>query len=373
MKIKINQKSLLAALNKMAAFLRSSEPITLSAQGASLYLYGNSIYTNISSEIKLTTKTEESGLEIQSKSTIQVNFGALLKAIRQFNPELLEIKTSNLEDLGMVIISSEFEIDLLAKETAYKPGFAKGTNVGKFKAEYLGNIFKEVSYAISKSKSRPLFTNVHFECSDSKLLIEATDSYCMARHTAETSLKNEFNLLIPEIISKNINKFFGKEGNISIEIHEKNICFKGKGLAIEWESSENKYPDTQRLIPDKQEMSAYEIDAKLFKAALNRMIKLSDGASYHAAIRLEFNESTVQLTAKNGFSLFNYRQELPLFSECSELTLGLNPNYILNTIKHLPKGSKRVRILVQDKYKPIIVESELSSTTLNLATPIRIN
>lgn len=373
MKIKINQKSLLAALNKMNAFLRSSEPIILSVQNKCLYLYGGSIYTNVSSEVKITTKAEDTGLEIIEKSTIKINFGALLKAIRESEHELLEIKTRNLEELRLVISSSEFEIDLFAKETVYKPGFSKGSKVGKFKTDYLGNLFKEVTYAISKSKSRPLFTNIHFECSDSKLLIEATDSYCMARHTDETSPANEFNLLVPDIISKNINKFFGKEGNVSIETHEKNICFKSQGLAIQWETSEANYPDTQRLIPSKEEMSIYEIDAKLFKTALTRMVKLSDGTSYHAAIRLEFNDSEVQLTAKNGFSLFNYHQELPLLSECSELTLGVNPNYLLTTIKHLPKESKVVRIIVKGRYDPFIVESEISNNTINLATPIRLN
>lgn len=373
MKIKINQKSLLAALNKMNAFLRSSEPIILSVQNKCLYLYGGSIYTNVSSEVKITTKAEDTGLEIIEKSTIKINFGALLKAIRESEHELLEIKTTNLEELRLVILSSGFEIDLFAKETVYKPGFSKGSKVGKFKAEYLGNLFKEVTYSISKSKSRPLFTNVHFECSESKLLIEATDSYCMARHTTETSSDNEFDLLIPDIISKNINKFFGKEGNISIETHEKNICFKSKGLAIQWEASETRYPDTQRLIPDSQEMSIYEIDLKLFKVALTRIIKLSDSSPRNTVIKLEFSKNTVQLITDNmGFSLFNYHQEIPLLSEGEELTLGVNPNYILTAIKHLPKDSQIVKVAVQGKYKPFIVESEISSNTLHLATPIRI-
>lgn len=94
MKIIINQQSLLAALNKMNAFLRSGEMLTLSAKSTSLYLFGKSISTNISSEIKLTTKKEETGLEIKEKSAIQVNFGAFIKAIRESERGMLEIKTS---------------------------------------------------------------------------------------------------------------------------------------------------------------------------------------------------------------------------------------------------------------------------------------
>lgn len=374
MKIKINQKSLLAALNKMNAFLRSSEPIILSVQSTGLYLYGSSIYTNVRSEVKLTAKTEDTGLEINKKSTIQVNFGALLKAIRESEHELLEIKTSNLEELRLVISSSEFEIDLFAKEVEYNAGFSKGAKVGKFETVYLGYLFKAVNYSISKSRSRPLFNHVHFECNDSKLLIEATDTHCMARHVSVTLPDNEFNLLIPEIVSKNITKFFGRDGNTLIETNDKNICFKSEELAIEWESIENRYPDTQRLIPNKEEMSVYEIDKKLFKTALNRLMKLSDGGPRNTVIKLDFKGKSLQLiTDTLGFSLFNYHQELPLLSECPELILGVNPNYILTAIKNLPKESEVVKIIVKGRHDPFIVESDVFSETLHLITPIRTN
>lgn len=374
MKIKINQKSLLAALNKMNAFLRSSEPIILSVQNKCLYLYGGSIYTNVSSEVKITTKEEDTGLEIIEKSTIKINFGALLKAIRESEHELLEIKTSNLEELRLVISSTEFEIDIYAKEVEYNAGFSKGTRVGKFETVYLGYLFKEVNYSISKSRSRPLFNHVHFECSDSKLLIEATDTHCMDRHTSVTLPDNEFNLLIPEIISKNITKFFGRDGNILIETNDKNICLKSEGLAIEWESTETKYPDTQRLIPNKEEMSIYEIDKKLFKTALNRLLKLSDGGPRNTAIKLDFKGKSLQLiTDTIGFSLFNYHQEIPVLSECPELILGVNPNYILTAIKNFPKESEVVKIIVKNRNHPFIVESDVYSDTLHLITPIRLN
>ncbi|KST81947.1 DNA polymerase III subunit beta [Lactococcus lactis] len=374
MKIIINQQSLLAALNKMNAFLRSSEMLTLSTKSTSLYLFGKSISTNISSEIKLTTKTEETGLEIKEKSTIQVNFGAFIKAIRESERGILEIKTSNAEDLRLVISSSEFEIDIFAKNTEYRPGFVQGQKVGKFESESLSNLFKEVTYSISKLESRPLFNHVHFKLKDNQLLIEATDARCMARYAAETSQQTEFDLLIPEIVSKKINKFFGKEGIITIELHDTEICFKSKGMSIEWELYDKEYPDTQRLIPDRKEMTSYEFNAKSFKSALRRMIKLSDGGDDNTTIRLEFSENTVQLITDNfGFSLFNYHQELPLLSEGKKITLGVNPNYILNAINHLPKGSEVVKLVVLSEIRPFIVESEISSNTLHLATPIRMN
>lgn len=373
MKIKINKKSLLAALNRMNAFLRSGDMLTLSSKATSLYLYGRSRSNSISSEIKLTTKAKDTGLEVEEKSNIQVDFRAFLKAIRESGNELLEIETNSDEALRLIIRSSEFEIDIFAKNIEFKPGLSQGTNVGKFKSECLGDLFKGVNYSISNSRSRPLFNHVHFECTNSKLLIEATDTHCMARHTAETIPENEFNLLIPEIVTKNFNKFFGKEGNVLIKTFDKNICFSSQGVAIMWEHFEGKYPDTQRLIPDKQELTIYEVDAKLFKSALSRMINLSDGGPQNTIIRLEFNKNTVQLITDNlGFSLFNYHQEIPLLSEGTELILGVNPNYILTAIKHLPKDSQIVKVAVQGKYQPFVVETEIFSNTLHLITPIRI-
>ncbi|MDT2903343.1 DNA polymerase III subunit beta [Lactococcus lactis] len=374
MKIKINQKSLILILNKMSSFLRSNDLITVSARNTCLYLYGSSFSTNISSEIKLSTKTEEANLEIIEKSSVQVNFGAFIKAIRESGNELLDIGTSNAEDLRLVINSSEFEIDIFAKDVDYHPGFSKGEQVGKFELEYLGTLFKEVSYSISKFKSRPLFNHVHFQSNDSKLLIEATDSHCMARHSDVTIPQNKFDLLIPEVVSKNVNKYFGKQGKITIEIKDNFIYFKTKENAIKWELYNKDYPNTQRLIPDKEKMSIYELELKSFKNALSRMIKLSDGGAYNTLVKLEFDKNIVKLiNAGMGFSLFNYHQEILLLNEVSEMSIGVNPKYILEAINHLPKGSKVVKLVIESNIHPFVVESELISDTVHLATPIRMN
>lgn len=374
MKIKINQKSLILILNKMSSFLRSNDLITVSARNTCLYLYGSSFSTNISSEIKLSTKTEEANLEIIEKSSVQVNFGAFIKAIRESRNELLDIGTSNAEDLRLVINSSEFEIDIFAKDVDYHPEFSKGEKVGKFKSEYLGTLFKEVSYSISKLKSRPLFNHVHFQANDGKLLIEATDSHCMARHSDVTIPQNKFDLLIPEVVSKNVNKYFGKQGKITIEIKDNFIYFKAKEMAIKWEFYDKEYPNTQRLIPDKEKMSIYELELKNFKTAISRMIKLSDGGAYNTIVRLEFNKSIVKLiNAGMGFSLFNYHQELSILSEGPEISISANPKYILDAINHLPKESKVVKLVIESNTRPFIVESELNSNTVHLATPIRTN
>ena len=372
MKIIINKKALLESLNKLAAFMKKEDQVIISAKKANLYLFGRSIFSKISSEVKISVKDEAAGLKIDEPFSMKLDFLTLLKAVRQFSDEVIELRPISNEVIRLALTSKEFEISVSARYTEYNSGFTPGKQIGKFQSGRLDELFKSIAYSVSERLDRPLFNHVHFQLKDDELLVEATDSHRMARYTDKTIIKNNFDLLIPQIVAKNISKYFGKAAWIKFEQRDEFIILKTTNAIIGWKALEEVYPDTNRLVPERKDMIAYKFDLKSLEAALKRMLNLSDGSNYNSIVRLDFVRDRAQLNDGSlGFSLFGYHQELKLLDECPALTIGFNPLYIIDAIKHLPKESKTVRLLITSNTRPLIVESELASNFLQLVTPIR--
>lgn len=371
--MKINRQALLSALSKLASFTKRGDEVHILDIEEGLALYCYSRFYEVSAETVI-SQDFTNGSWGKAK---RIDFQELLKSTKNFTADELDFSFIEKNDNEILEIkSSEFKVGLLTGQSEYVPyEKIEGKLITIFSAERLSHIFKTVVYSVKKFKRddiREIFNHVHFYQKDKNLVAGATDSYSLAKFQDETTSDEEFELLVPEIVAKNISKCFESNEDVKIYDLEKRIIFESDKTMLKFKKCQREYPDLNRVIPARDQLLVQQLDLKQFDSALKRMLKISGDWRNNAVATLIFKNDKVRvLDSGIGFSFCRYEQEIDLLESGADLKISANPYYLIDIIKNLPKNSKVVRLMIESNVKPFLIESDVEDEVVRASTPIR--
>jgi len=230
----------------------------------------------------------------------------------------------------------------------------------------LATALSQVVPAASNDDARPILTGVLMAAEGSGLRLVATDSYRLAVRDLEGSavLDEGQSVLVPSRALRELVRALG-EGEVTLRLGEREATFEVDTMRLTTRLIEGEFPNYRGLIP-----STYPNRMVVSREALGDAVR---------RVRLMAREATpVRLTmSDDGVELDAVTQDIGQASEAvdarfegSELTVGFNPDYLLDGIEVTP--GDEVALETTDANKPAVLRAIGREDFLYLLMPVRI-
>lgn len=230
----------------------------------------------------------------------------------------------------------------------------------------LASALSQVVPAASSDDARPILTGVLMAAEGGGLRLVATDSYRLSVRDLEgrAVLAEGQSVLVPSRALRELVRALD-DGEVTLRLGEREATFEVGTTRVTTRLIEGEFPNYRGLIP-----SSYPNRMVIGREALGDAVR---------RVRLMAREATpVRLTmSASGLDLDAVTQDVGQASETvdatfdgTELTVGFNPDYLLDGIEVAPGDS--VTLETTDANKPAVLRAEGRSDFLYLLMPVRI-
>ncbi len=333
--------------------------ILLETQKKQLYLAATDLDVGIATLINVDVD-EEGAITIPGKK-----FGDIIKEL----PEgecTLSTKKNN-----MVTIECEkcfFRLPGLPKDDFPKfPSFGSETKL-TLSQSFLKTMLRRTSFAMSYDETRYVLNGVLFKVQEKTLTLVATDGRRLAyiEKGLEKEWKSPYEMIVPTKTIQELNRILQDHGELGIIRKENQVLFDlGESFVIS-RLIDGEFPNYEQVIP-KEAPDKIKINREQFLQAARRAGLLASQDSQSIKLDLLKNKMIVSKTsAETGEA----REELEAEYRGKELTVGFNPNYIIDGLKNIAEESvafelegpeKPGVIRTKDRFIYIVLPMQLSS------------
>ncbi len=230
----------------------------------------------------------------------------------------------------------------------------------------LASALSQVVPAASSDDARPILTGVLMAAEGGGLRLVATDSYRLAvRDLGGRAVLDEGqSVLVPSRALRELVRALG-QGEVTLRLGEREATFEVGSTRVTTRLIEGEFPNYRGLIP-----SSYPNRMVVAREALGDAVR---------RVRLMAREATpVRLTMSSaGLELDAVTQDVGQASEAvdasfegTELTVGFNPEYLLDGIEVAP--GEEITLETTDANKPAVLRAPDRDDFLYLLMPVRI-
>lgn len=351
MKIKVQKESFLKALQKVSNIIGSRTTLPVLANVLMEAADGKLTLTTTDLELRLTTEMEAE-VEEAGKTTLPAK--KLLGLVSKFRNGVVTIDSN--ENHHSTIQCGTVSIMLLGlnpDDFPVSPEFEVTRNV-KIKQNEMAAILDRISYAASTDDSRKVLQGILLSIKESKITAVATDGKRLAlveRSLEEAPTGEDGDIIITLKSANELKRIIGSEGDVLIEIGEKQITFRVDGTVIISKLIEGTYPNYRQVIPNSFKKTI-DLPAEPFIYAIEILsVTLSEASSPN--IKLTFDANKLLFEANS--SIGEGSESIDIAYEDEKMSASFNPNFLLDPFKHLPV--EKVVLKINDVVSPIAIES----------------
>jgi DNA polymerase-3 subunit beta len=230
----------------------------------------------------------------------------------------------------------------------------------------LSSALSQVVPAASSDDARPILTGVLMAAEAGGLRLVATDSYRLAVRDLEghAVLEEGQSVLVPSRALRELVRALGSE-EVTLRLGEREATFEVGSTRVTTRLIEGDFPNYRGLIP-----STYPNRMVVSREALAdavRRVRLM--AREATPVRLTMNDDGLELDAVTQ-DIGQAREAVDATFEGTELTVGFNPDYLLDGIEVAP--GDEVALETTDANKPAVLRSTERRDFLYLLMPVRI-
>ena len=299
---------------------------------------------------------------VETPGTILVH-GRLLSDIASRLPNApIEIAVE--EDGGIAVTCGSARFTLAAMPVEEYPSIPEVTgSSGVVPADDFSTAISQVGFAASRDDVTPVLTGVQLEVSGHNLSLVATDRYRVSlRDVPWDGEAVEATALVPARTLLEVGKTFGHAGTIQISFSgagdREIIAFTAGNKTVTSLLIKGNFPPVRRLFPDQTEHHAVVNTAELTEAVRRVSLVLDRSAP----LRFTFTEDGVSMDA-SGTEQARATESVDATLAGEEVTLGLNPQYLLEALGALKSEFVRVTFTSSDnanKLSPVLITAQTS-------------
>ncbi|MGO1235080.1 MAG: DNA polymerase III subunit beta [Microbacterium gubbeenense] len=300
---------------------------------------------------------------IDEPGTILVH-GRLLNDISSRLPNApIEISTDDENNVAVVCGPARFALASMPVEEY--PAIPEVTGQsGVVPGEDFSTAIAQVAFAASRDDVTPVLTGVQLAVSENSLGLVATDRYRVALRTVDwDGSQQEVQALVPARTLIEVGKTFAHGGNISIafsgEGDREIIAFTAGNKTVTSLLIKGNFPPVQRLFPEQTGHYAVVSTSDLTEA-VRRVALVLDRS---APLRFTFSQNEVTMDAAGGDQARASESVDATLTGGDEVTLGLNPQYLLEALGAVKSEFARITFTSSDnanKLSPILVMAQTS-------------
>jgi len=362
MKIKILKQTFLKNIQHVQNIISSKN---------SLPILSNILIEAEKNKVVLTSTDLDIGISSVLETEIEEE-GAITVPAKRFNDIIKElpdedISISTMKNNSMVIKCSKcfFKIIGLPKEEFPKlPEFKDEPNI-IIKQSVLKNMIGMTHFSMSHDDTRYVLNGSLFLFKDKKLTIVTTDGkrLSLIKKDIEKDGLNKV-VIIPSKTIYELNRILGDEGDVKIIFSENQVKFDLKNITIISRLIEGDFPNYEQVVP-KEPQEKIMIQRNQFLDGIKRAALFTTQDSQSVKFEILKNKIVVSKSSPN---IGEVREEMDTIYKGHEITVGFNPNYIMDVLKVIPLDEIALEVFGPDKPAVIRIEDWF----LYLALPMQL-
>ncbi len=373
MKVSILQENLSKGLNIVNRFILAK---------AQLPILNNVLIKTENGQLRLTATNLETGInlwlgaKIEKEGEICVPAKKLSEYISLLPPQKINLEV---EKNFLKVISEDYKanfISLSPSEFPLVPTLKKKPEIFLLNKE-LSLAISQVAFAVAQDESRPALTGILFKLRKNKLILVATDGFRLSLKEIEGLKKEEElnklqeELIIPARALIEVGKVISegeKEINLGLTITSESnqIIFSTPEIEIISRLIEGKFPDFEKIIPNKNEKKIIIETESLLQAVRAASIFAREAANI---IRFEIKESNLEVIASNP-QLGENKITLEVKNEGIEGKIAFNSRYLLDFLNSVK--SDLISFEMTTSLNPGIFRPLECKSYLHIIMPIRL-
>ena len=300
---------------------------------------------------------------VDEPGTILVH-GRLLSDIASRLPAA-PIEVSQSDDGGVTVRCGSARFTLASMPVEEYPSIPEvDGSTGVVPAEDFGTAIAQVGFAASRDDVTPVLTGVQLSVADNQLSLVATDRYRVSlRDVPWDGAASEQTALVPARTLVEVGKTFGHAGEIQVAFSgagdREIIAFSAGNKTVTSLLIKGNFPPVRRLFPEQTDHYAV-VNTADFIEAVRRVSLVLDRS---APLRFTFSTDAVTMEASGNEQAQANESVDAHLTGGDEVTLGLNPQYLLEALGAVKSEFVRVTFTSSDnanKLSPILITSQTS-------------
>lgn len=344
MKVSVSKENLVKGIqtvqNVVAA--RSTLPILgnvlLEAQDDKLKLVATDLELGISCEIPV--KVHEPG----ATTVPAKRFAEIVKELPD-QEVTLQAKKNN--TLTLECGKCFFKVMGLPREEFPKFPSFESHEALVLKQSLLREMLTKTYFAVSRDETRYVLNGVYFLLRGRTLTLVATDGRRLAliEREAGPGEKLDRGMIIPAKTVQELLRTLGEEGDVRLVFGENQILFELDGVGIVSRLIEGEFPNYEQVVP-KETREKVRMRREDLLQATRRVGLLASQDSL--AVKLDLAKNKVILS-KNTPDVGEAKEELGAEYQGEPLTIGFNPNYLMDVLKNLDQETVEMELAGADR------------------------
>ena len=372
MKVSILQENLAKGLNTINRFITTKAQlpilnnVLIKTDQGRLKLSATNLETGIN--FWLGAKVEEEGeICVPAKNlTEYITSLPVGKVDLEMKENLLKINSGSYQAQFLTSPSVEFPvIPTLEKKAEINLSFKD-----------LSSAITQVAFAASQDEGRPVLTGVLLKVKKQSLFLVATDGYRLSVKEIKDlkeieKIKETEELLIPARALTEVGKIMSNsenESTLGLTITPKNnqIIFSTSEVEIISRLIEGKFPDFEKIIPDKRKTKIIIDTDSLLQAVRTTSIFAREAANI---IKVEVSDSKMEISANNP-QMGENKIKLEVKTEGEGGKIAFNSRYLLDFLSSAK--TDLVSLEIGDSLSPGVFSLANDSSYLHVIMPIRV-
>jgi len=372
MKFSILQENLNKGLNIVNRFIVSR---------AQLPILNNILIKTDQGRIKLSATNLEIGINfwlgarVLKEGEICVPARVLTEYITSLPPEKINLESKkNLLEVSSNSYQANF-VSLPSVEFPVIPTLKKKPEIS-LKLKDLSKSIAQVTFASTQDEARPALTGVLIKTIKDGLMLVATDGYRLSLKEIKgikglEKLTKQKEILIPSRALIEIGKIIGegqKDDALGMSISKENnqVIFSTSSVEVISRLIEGKFPDFERIIPDKNTTKLTIDTESFFQAVRSASIFARESANI---IQFEISGSQLEIIS-NSPQVGENRIKLEVKTEGKKAKIAFNSRYLLDFLNNL--DSELLTFEMSTSLNPGVFKPADDKSYLHIIMPIRV-
>lgn len=296
MKLKVLQENLSTALNTTSRFASSKMQlpvlanVLLSASKNKLLISATNLEVSVSLSV---------GAKVEKKGDLTVPARTITDLVSNLTTGQVNLESKN---ESLKISTEGFNSTVSGMNSSDFPDIPK--NIKKPDLKIPSDVFQDalgqVLYAVSTDETRPVLTGVLMIIEKGNLILVSTDGFRLSQKKISLKKKKakELDLIVPKSALSELSRLSGDEDSMEFSFNKKDnqVVFGVSGAILASRIIEGEFPDFERIIPEKTEMTI-----SLDKEEFLRAVKLASVFARDAAnvVKLKVEEDSVEVSAES--------------------------------------------------------------------------
>ncbi len=324
------------------------------------------------------TLSAEVAAEVDEPGAVLVNGRAFFDVVRAL-PDGVEVTLTS-DDSHRVRVEagrSYYHLNGLGPEEfpdVVEDGAGRSLTLDKSQLE---GMLRRTLFSVSADESRPALNGVLLEIEphedgNARLRMVSTDGHRLSRVERTVEASNYDGSVHRTIVHRRgaseLSRIFESDDpGVRVELLGRNIVFESDNTRLQVRQIEESFPDYQRVIPDKGDVTVTLSRAAL-TAAIRRVSTLGSGK--HALLRAELDAHRLSLEMTHA-DIGDAHEELEVPDyDGAKVAVGFNPRYLLDVLGVM--DCEHVSLELSDQFSPCLVHSDEEPGSVFVVMPMRL-